>query len=40
MRYHPDMEIANNPARLKISEIARHFDALITLDAGDDFLDW
>jgi hypothetical protein len=33
MRYHPDMEIASNPVRLKIAEIARHFDALITSDA-------
>ena len=40
MRYHPDMEIPTNPVRLKVAEIARHFDALITSDAGDDFLEW
>ncbi len=40
MRYHPDMEIATNPIRLKVAEIARHFDALITSDAGDEFFQW
>ena len=40
MRYHSDMEIPTNPVRLKVAEIARHFDALITSDAGDDFLEW
>ena len=40
MRYHPDMEIPTNPVRLKVAEIARHFDALITSDAGDDCLEW
>ena len=40
MRYHSDMELPTNPVRLKVAEIARHFDALITSDAGDDFLKW
>ena len=40
MRYHPDMEMPTNPVRLKVAEIARHFDALITSDAGDDLLEW
>ena len=40
MPYHSDMEIPTNPVRLKVAEIARHFDALITSDAGDDFLEW
>jgi hypothetical protein len=40
MRYHPDMEAADNPVRLKVAEIARHFKALITSDTGDDFLEW
>lgn len=40
MRYHPDMEDASNPVRQKVVQIARHFNALITTDAGDEFLEW
>ncbi|GAB5517729.1 hypothetical protein [Rhodopirellula baltica] len=40
MRYHPDMEMPTNTVRLKVAEIARYFDALITSDAGDGFLEW
>lgn len=40
MRYHADMETADDPVRFKVVKIARHFDALITSDAGDDFLEW
>lgn len=40
MRYHAEMKDSGNPVRLKVAEIARHFDALVTSDAGDDFLAW
>jgi hypothetical protein len=40
MRYHPDMEDALNPVRQKVAKIARHFNALITSDAGDEFFEW
>ena len=40
MSYQPDLEDSSNAVRQKIVEIARHFNALITTDAGDDFLDW
>ena len=34
-----EMDATDNPLRLKVAEIARHFNALITSDAGDDFLE-
>jgi hypothetical protein len=40
MRYHRDMEDASHPVRRKVAEIARHFNALIMSDAGDEFLEW
>ena len=40
MRYHPDLEDASNPVRQKVVQIARQFNALITTDAGDEFLEW
>lgn len=40
MRYHSDMEMPTNPVRRKVAEVARHFNALITSDAGDDFFEW
>ncbi len=40
MRYHPDMEEPSNPVRQKVAQIARHFNALITCDAGDEFFEW
>ena len=40
MRYHADMEDASNPVRQKVAHIARHFNALITSDAGDEFFEW
>lgn len=40
MRYHPDMEDASNPVRQKVAQIARHLNALITSDAGDEFFEW
>lgn len=40
MRFHPGMDDASNPVRQKVAKIARHFNALITSDAGDKFLEW
>ena len=40
MRYHPNMEDVSDPVRQKVAQVARHFNALITSDAGDDFLEW
>ncbi|MCO6044422.1 hypothetical protein NG895_10945 [Aeoliella sp. ICT_H6.2] len=40
MRYHPDMEDVSNLVRQKVAQIAHHFNALITSDAGDEFLEW
>jgi len=40
MKYGSELDDPSNPARQKVSEIARHFEALITHDAGDEILDW
>ena len=40
MRLYPEMKDAANPVRQKVAQIARHFNALITTDACDEFLEW
>ncbi|UCE60711.1 MAG: hypothetical protein JSU63_02960 [Phycisphaerales bacterium] len=39
-KYVPDLEDPDNAVRRKIVEVAGLLDALITHDAGDEFLDW
>jgi len=40
MSYAPVLDDPNNPLRRKIAEIAKHFSAVITHDAGEEILNW
>jgi hypothetical protein len=35
-----ELEDPSNPIRIIISQIAKHFNAIITHDAGDEILEW
>jgi hypothetical protein len=39
-RFITDFKDAQNPLRVKIAAVARQLGAIITTDAGDDWLDW
>ena len=38
--YHCEFENPLNPIRLKIAEVARKFNAIITHDCGDEIIEW
>jgi hypothetical protein len=40
IKYTSELGDPQHPIRTKIAEIAKHFEALITDDAGGGFLDW
>ena len=35
-----DPNDSENPFRQKVAEVAKHFEAIITHDAGDEIFDW